>query len=691
MARPANSSRGGRLITASAGDRLDHEPLLATRPKAEPQAAHELYEAHDLDTEESQMYFYALFHATRGDACASADARRLAWIVHRHRQFVRTTRMWLVFILVGIATGVVAFALAQAVELLTDAKFKLHDKIIGSFVGSPLSGVFFAGYAAHLMMTLLYAGIAAVLTAAVAPVASGSGIPECKAYLNGCAIPHVLDIKTGVVKMVGLMFSVAAGLAIGKEGPLVHTGSVLAKALGGLKFRSFKHLRQTAEFVSGGCAAGVAAAFGAPLGGVLFSLEEASTRWSLEGLWYTFGCAMASALTLTLCFAIRNGHFLDINNVGSSGLISFGMSSQDVVFSIWELPIFALMGVFCGGLGALFNAANVRLAIWRRSHVSGSRRRVLEVLVIAALTASVGYWAPAFFTSHCQPIPASAGGSRHQHRGHPNRDTGIGGDAPHFASWDDAAIGGDTPPPSPSKKNPRAHVNPSYFKRYTCPKGEFNDVATLMFSPMETSLKVLLHAEVHLSNAALLLVTVSIYIEAVLTFGIGVPAGLFVPLIFLGAAGGRFLGEFMRDKFGGGSTSLNPGSYSLIGAASMLGGVTRMPISLSVIIGASLRAAEKNGAVQSPPPSPPSRTHSRSRARAPSPEITPSRNDGEHHVGPPDHDRPSRKQMDRRHRERVDLRHARRAEGHPLSGTARAESLCVYRRGQRDEVSGAWH
>jgi len=497
------------------------------------------YEAFDLDTEESNLYFFALFHVARSALVTSgAESNQIAWIVHRHRSVARKMKMWLVFIAVGVCTGIVAFALATAVEMLTGFKFWLHSIIVKPTTEHPLDADFVAAYFAHLATCILYAGIAATLTAFVSPIAAGSGIPEVKSYLNGCAIPRVLDLITGAVKMVGLALSVSAGLAIGKEGPLVHTGAVLANVIGSLKFRSFKHQAQLSNFVSGGAAAGVAAAFGAPLGGVLFSLEEASTRFSLEGLWYNFACAMMSALTLTLCFALRSGHVFDINNIGGSGLISFGLSNQSMVFTIWEIPIFAIIGALSGVLGAVFNSINVRLAKWRRLHVSGPRRRVVEVIVIAALTSTIGYWAPSVYSraSHCQSVPK------------------------------------------------HAHVDVSYFRRYTCPQGEFNDVATLIFSPMEQSLKVLLHAEISLSTSALVLVTIVTYVEAVITFGIGIPAGLFVPLIFLGASGGRIIGEFLRASLGGSVTSFNPGSYALIGAASMLGGVTRMTVSLSVII-----------------------------------------------------------------------------------------------------------
>lgn len=335
------------------------------------------------------------------------------------------------------------------------------------------------------------------MTCFFAPIAAGSGIPEVKCYLNGIKMPEVMRLKTLVTKTTGVLFSVAGGLMVGKEGPMIHSGAVVAAGISQGKsttlpwfntrlFRSFRNDVEKRDFVSGGAAAGVAAAFGAPIGGVLFSLEEGSSFWNQPLTWRIFFCSMTSTFTLNILLSgakegvwglydLPNGllrcawlaHVPSMSRVGelsNPGLINFG-KFEDMPYSYYELPIFIVIGEFCesvvcrlctfvifrasvfakgqltnlgircdppnlsptigvlgGLLGALFNALNHRLTLFRMRHISHLRwMKLIEAVIVAALTAGCAFTLLFFSSVYSLTLPL-------MRRLHPKHSLSRGGD-----------------------------------------------------------------------------------------------------------------------------------------------------------------------------------------------------------------------------------------------------------------------
>lgn len=104
-------------------------------------------------------------------------------------------------------------------------------------------------------------------------MAAGSGIPEIKTILSGFVIPHFLDFKVLVVKAIGATFAVATGMCLGKEGPFVHISTCVGYLVASLFPKYQGNGRKMREMLSVACSSGLSVAFGAPIGGVLFSYE----------------------------------------------------------------------------------------------------------------------------------------------------------------------------------------------------------------------------------------------------------------------------------------------------------------------------------------------------------------------------------------------------------------------------------
>lgn len=135
-------------------------------------------------------------------------------------------------------------------------------------------GDYILKYIIYIFWAMLFSTLAVMLVRVFAPYACGSGIPEIKTILSGFIIRGYLGKWTLIIKSVGMMLAVSAGLSLGKEGPLVHVASCCGNIFSYLFPKYGRNEAKKREILSAASAAGVSVAFGAPIGGVLFSLGK---------------------------------------------------------------------------------------------------------------------------------------------------------------------------------------------------------------------------------------------------------------------------------------------------------------------------------------------------------------------------------------------------------------------------------
>lgn len=212
--------------------------------------------------------------------------------------------------------------------------------------------------------------------------AAGSGVAEVRVILSGFVLHGFLGLRTLILKMLSLILSVSSGLSIGKEGPFVH----MAACVGNIACRLFaKYDRNDAkrrEVLSAAAAAGVAVAFGAPLGGVLFGLEEVSYFFPAKTLFRTFFACIIAALSLKF-----------LNPYGTHKIVMFEIRYL-VDWEYFELGSFIFVGIVGGAMGALFIKASKYWAQTFRRIKPIKKYPMLEVFLVAVVTGLMSYWNP---------------------------------------------------------------------------------------------------------------------------------------------------------------------------------------------------------------------------------------------------------------------------------------------------------
>ncbi len=460
------------------------------------------------------------------------------------QQILDASQIWIVLIATGIASGVLAAGIDIASDWLADLKtgfcragegggrFYLnkgfccwgHEELAQCQDWTSWSsamhirsnaGKFIIGYTFYILYSVFFAFCASILVKNFATYAKHSGIPEIKTVLGGFVICRFMGMWTLIVKSLGLCLAVASGLWLGKEGPLVHVACCCANLFMKLSPSLNDNEARKREVLSAAAAAGISVAFGSPIGGVLFSLEQLSYYFPDKTMWQSFVCAMIAAVTLQAFNPFRTGKLVLYQVTYSSGWHGF------------EIVPFTLLGIMGGLYGGLFINLNMKIAKWRKTSRWASTP-VFEVLAIALLTAIVNF---------------------------PN-------------------------------KFMRAQSSELVYMLFAECANVTDDQFGLCKTGAASAGVILLLLEAAVIGILL----------ASITFGLQIPAGIILPSMAIGALCGRAVGIVIEVWQGNHPNALifatcepdipciTPGTYAIIGAAAALAGVTRMTVSIVVIM-----------------------------------------------------------------------------------------------------------
>jgi len=156
----------------------------------------------------------------------------------------------------------------------------------------------------------------------------------------------------------------------------------------------------------------VAAAFNAPIGGVLFSYEESASFWSKSLMWRAFFCAIVSAYVIAIFMSGINDK-AEWGQLSSPGMFTWGDFAEQNAAHSWgiaEIPLFLLLGCAGGLVGAAFVWLNQVVSQLRGALVYRSRvRRLVDVATMHTLVSLLAFGVPLLYGT-CSPLPAQAPG-----------------------------------------------------------------------------------------------------------------------------------------------------------------------------------------------------------------------------------------------------------------------------------------
>jgi CIC family chloride channel protein len=421
--------------------------------------------------------------------------------------------------IVGVASGL----LGALFRLSLEQADHWRNGLIAWAHGHSLAGFLF-------LIALCAASVvfAAWLVRKYAPYASGSGIPHVEAVLNG-DLPQA-PFRLIPVKFLGGLFAIGSGLALGREGPSVQMGASIAHLVGKIFRRGWPDNR---VLFAAGAGAGLATAFGAPIAGAIFVLEELVKRFEPRIAIAALGASAAAISTARLLLG---------------GAPDFSVPTLAYAGAETR-PLYFALGAIAGLAAILYNRTLLgTIAVAERFSASSLRPRAP---VLGALIAALAWLDFA--------LGAAAGLAI--------------GFAALVANW----------PPSEKRATPEARAGTpvelraaligaavgmlAWFAPDLVGGGDQITQRTLAGTGMIAILPMVFLLRLGLGAAS---------------YAAGAPGGLFAPMLVLGAQLGLFFGEACKFAFP--NLDIQPEGFAIVGMAALFTGVVRAPLTGIVLV-----------------------------------------------------------------------------------------------------------
>ena len=279
--------------------------------------------------------------------------RRLSPLVHN--LYISPLAVTFESVIIGFLVGLVT----AAFRLLLDMAGTLRSRLYRLLPGLPWY------WTALWIFTLVLVGFFLGWAAEKRPMIRGSGIPQVKGSLQRLM---TLDWMPELpLKFITGLAGIGAGLSLGREGPSIQIGAYVGKGVLTV-FR--RPNRERKILVTAAAAAGVSAAFNAPLAGVLFVLEELQSSFSPLFISCSLGAAAAADMVAGYFFGI--GPVFDFRHIG--------------ILPLNCLPWVVALGTLCAVLGDLFKRClYCSLDLYERFRIPQVLRPILPLLLSVPL------------------------------------------------------------------------------------------------------------------------------------------------------------------------------------------------------------------------------------------------------------------------------------------------------------------